>query len=278
MVRELAAAGVSVRAALHYPDHDPESRAAAVDYVEVDFDRPDTLETAFRGIDKAVLITPEETTMVAMTRRLVQAAERADVKHVVRVSFIHADKGVGGPLLAWHREAEKIVTESPVPSTILRPNSYMQNFLTMYAPSIHVRGSFYTPMGSGRISYIDARDVAGVAVRVLLSGGHEGAVYDLAGPESLTHDEIAAVLTRETGQAIRYIDVGENEACAALHRRGASDALVEALCELWLAMRRNEFAAPQPGVQDILGRPTRRFDEFVREHVHEVRVSPTARQ
>ena len=65
MVRRLRDAGVPVRAAIHYPDHDAESRAAAVDYVEVDFERPETLDTAFDGVEKAVLITPEETTMVA---------------------------------------------------------------------------------------------------------------------------------------------------------------------------------------------------------------------
>ncbi len=277
MVRQLAAAGAKVRAALHYPDHDAESRAAAVDFVEVDFERPATLETAFRGIDKAVLITPEETTMVAMTESLVQAAERAGVRHLVRVSFLHADRGTGGRLLAWHREAEEVVAASAIPSTILRPNSYMQNFLTMYAPSILVRGAFFTPMGEGRISYVDARDVADAAVRVLLEDGHEGAVYALTGSERLSHVEIAEILSREAGQQIKYLDVGENEACVALHRRGASDELVEALCELWLAMRRDEFATPETGLEGLLGRPPRRFVDFVHEHAGEVRVSPTAR-
>ena len=277
MVRELAAAGVTVRAALHYPDRDAESRAAAVDYVEVDFERPETLETAFRDVDKAVLITPEETTMVDMTRALVGAAERAGVRRLVRVSFVHAGEGVGGPLLAWHREAEEVVSASSVPSTILRPNSYMQNFITMYAPSILVRGAFFTPMGAGRISYIDARDVADAAVKVLLEDGHEGVAYELTGAESLSHDEIAAVLSRESGHDIKYVDIGQDDACAALHRRGASEQLIEALCDLWQAMRHGEFAAAEPGLEGLLGRPPRRFADFVREHVAEVKVSPTAR-
>ena len=277
MVRQLTAAGVKVRAALHYPDHEAESRASAVDSVEVDFERAETLETAFRDIDRAILITPEETTMVGMTERLVRAAERAGVRHLVRVSFLHAEAGTGGPLLAWHREAEEVVTASAIPSTILRPNSYMQNFLTMYAPSILVSGAFFTPMGEGRISYVDARDVADVAVRVLLEEGHAGAAYALTGSEPLSHVKIAEILSAEARQAIRYVDVGDDEACAALHRRGASDELVEALCDLWLAMRRDEFAAPEPGLESLLGRPPRRFADFVHEHAGEVRVSPTAR-
>jgi len=160
MVKSLRTAGARVRAAIHYPDHDAESRADAVEYVEVDFDRPETLETAFRGVDKAVLITPEEATMVKMTASLLDAAERAGVGYLLRVSFIHADAGIGGRLLRWHQEAEQLVAASPIPSTTLRPNSYMQNFVTMYAPSIFTRGAFFTPMGQGRISYVDGRDVA----------------------------------------------------------------------------------------------------------------------
>jgi len=282
MIRQLAAAGASVRGAIHYPDHDAESRVGRVDFVEVDFDRPDTLDTAFRGIDEAVLITPEETTMVAQTRNLVQAAERAGVGHLVRVSFLHAG-AAGGPVLDWHREAEKVVEESAIPSTILRPNSYMQNFLTMYGPSIFVRGAFFTPMGGGRISYIDARDVADAAVQVMVRedlgarGGAGDRIYSLTGPAPLPHDQIAEILTREVGQPIRYVDIGEEDACVALRRRGASEELVEALCELWLAMRHDEFATTAGDFEELTGRPPRSFADFVREHAAELRVSPTAR-
>jgi uncharacterized protein YbjT (DUF2867 family) len=277
MVRRLRDAGAQVRAAIHYPDHDAESRAAAVDYVEVDFDRPQTLDTAFQGIEKAVVITPEETSMVSMTANLVNAAERAGVGLLLRVSFIHAGSGVGGPLLDWHQEAEEIVRASSIPSVILRPNSYMQNFLTMYQPSIFTHGAFFTPMGRGRISYVDGRDVADTAVEILLAGGHEDATYSLTGPDSLSHDEIADILSGETGQAIRYVDVGEDDACVALHRRGASAALVQALCELWLAMRHDEFAPTADGVEKVTARSPQSFEEFVREHRHELQVSPTAR-
>jgi uncharacterized protein YbjT (DUF2867 family) len=286
MIRQLAAAGASVRGAVHYPDHDAESRVGRVDFVEVDIDRPDTLDTAFRGIDEAVLITPEEPEMVVQTRNLVEAAERAGVGHLVRVSFLHAGHA-GGPLLDWHREAEAVVRESVIPSTILRPNSYMQNFLTMYGPSIFVRGAFFTPMGGGRISYIDARDVADAAVEVLMREGRDGSesggsgrgdrIYSLTGPRPLPHDEIAEILTRAAGQPIRYVDVGEDDACMALRRRGASEQLVEALCGLWMAMRHDEFATTAGDFEELTGRPPRTFEDFVREHAAELRVSPTAR-
>jgi uncharacterized protein YbjT (DUF2867 family) len=278
MVRRLAARdGVRVRAASHFPDREADTRADAVDFVEVDFDGPETLDVAFRGIDKAVLITPEDVNMVRMTERLVRAAERAGVSRLVRVSFINAGTGIGGRLLDWHREAETIVAASPIPSVCLRPNSYMQNFLTMYAPSIFVRGAFYTPMGNGRISYIDARDVADAGVEALLGDDHAGEVFDLTGPVALAHDEIAEMLSAEIGRSIGYVDVGEDHACAVLERKGASPALVEALCELWMAMRHDAFAATGDGFERLTGRRPRDFGQFVRDHRSEFAVSPTAR-
>lgn len=277
MVHRLVAAGVRVRAASHYPDREADSRADAVDYVEVDLDDATTLDIAFKGVEKAVLITPEDAHMVRMTRHLVQAAERAGVSRLVRVSFINAGSGEGGPLLEWHREAEEIVAASPIPSTCLRPNSYMQNFLTMYAPSIFVHGAFYTPMGQGRISYVDGRDVAEAGVAALLGDGHDGTTYDLTGPAALGHDEIAAILSREAGQPIRYVDVGDDHACSVLEHQGASPLLTDALCDLWMGMRRDAFAPVSSDFERLTGRPPHSFEEFARDHHAEVRVSRTAK-
>jgi uncharacterized protein YbjT (DUF2867 family) len=275
VVKRLLAARAQVRAAAHYPDKDVADRHDPVDWVEVDFNRRDTLAAAFSGVEKAVLITPEDLAMVCQTAELLDAARQAGVSHVVRVSFLNVgDDGIGGPLLAWHREAEKLVEESGIAYTILRPNSYMQNFVTTYAPSIHLKNAFFTPMGKGRISYVDALDVGDVAVKVLLGGGHEGRTYSLTGPDSLLHDEIAAILTREVGRPIRYVDVGEDEACTALHRRGVPPEVTAVLCELWLEMRRGKFAPVADGVEEVTGRAPTSFEQFARDHRAEFSLSP----
>ena len=275
IVKRLLAAGAQVRAAAHHPDRGAADRHDPVDWIEIDFNRRDTLAPAFRGVEKVVLITPEDVAMVCQTAELLDAARAAGVSHVVRLSFVNAgDDGVGGPLLAWHREAEKAVEESGIPYTILRPNSYMQNFVTTYAPSIHLKDAFFTPMGKGRISYVDALDVADAAVEVLLGGGHEGKTYSLTGPDSLLHDEIAEILTREVGRPIRYVDVGEDEACTALHRRGVPPEVTAVLCELWLDMRRGKFAPVADGVEVVTGRKPTTFERFARDHKAEFSLSP----
>jgi uncharacterized protein YbjT (DUF2867 family) len=136
MARRLQAAGAHVRTTTHLPSHAVGGAMGAG--VAVDFRRPESLGPAFAGIDKAVLITPEESTMVSMTENLIVAARRAQVSHVVLVSFLHADSRAGGTLLGWHRRAEEVVMASGVLSTCLRPNYYMQNFLSAWLPRPHL--------------------------------------------------------------------------------------------------------------------------------------------
>ena len=277
MVRRLQDAGVPVRAAIHYPDHDAESRATAVDYVEVDFDRPETLDTAFSGVDKAVLITPEETdddTHDGASRARRRACRRGlPGARVVHPRRVRRRRPVAR--LASRGRGDRRRVADPLGDLAAQ---LVHAELRHHVPAEHLHpGTFFTPMGQGRISYVDGRDVADAAVEILLAGGHEDAIYSLTGPDSLAHDEIADILTAETGQTIRYVDVGEDDACVALRRRGASAELVHALCELWLDMRRGAFAPTTDDVERLVARSPRSFVDFVREHRDEIRVSPTAR-
>ena len=263
MVRQLAAAGASVRAAVHYPDRDAESRVGRR-RLRGGRLRParHTGRPPSADVDKAVLITPEEAQMVAMTANLVQAAERAACSTwCASPSSTPAPASAAG-FLAWHREAEELVTASPVPSTILRPNSYMQNFLTMYAPSIYVRGAFFTPMGAGRISYIDARDVADAAVRRAAGRRSRGRRVRARRARSRSSSRARSrhILTPRGGAAHplrrRGRRRGLRRAAPARRLGGAHRGPVRAVAGH--APRRVRGAA-SPATRELLGRPPRRF-------------------
>jgi len=265
IMARLRASGARVRTTSHLLGHG--AREATVDRVAVDFLRPETLDAAFSGIEVAVLITPEDSGMVAMAANLVAAAEEAHVAHIVYLSFLHADSGIGGPLLAWHSGAERVVSASAVPSTCLRPNYYMQNFLSAYSPAASI--------GGGRISYIDAGDVADVVVRVAAGGGHEHSIYSLTGPRALSAEEVAELLHGEIGPPLTYATRGWEDACL-LGRRSAQSALTQVLCEFWLAASEDEFAVTTADFEQLTGRTPRSFESFVREHrgqFHAVRTA-----
>jgi uncharacterized protein YbjT (DUF2867 family) len=265
IVRRLAAAGAPVRTTSHLRG---EAGDMTHERAEVDFTLPETLEPALSGVDKAVLIIPESRVMSSMAVNLVAAAERAKVGHIVLLSFLHADRSGGGALLGWHREAEEVVQASPVPSTCLRPNYYMQNFLKAYPPA--------ESLGGGNVSYVDAADVAEVIAQILLGGGHENMTYSLTGPRALSIQEVAALLRGEAGPLLTYVAGDHEEACQQRRRSGQS-AHMQALCEFWAAAGEDQFADVTPDFEQLTGRRPRTFESFVQEHREELRALRAAR-
>ena len=108
---------------------------------------------------------------------------------------------------SWHRKVEEKLKASGLAYAILRPNSFMQNMQTYYASSIRSQGAFYVAMGNARISFIDVRDLARVAAKVLTSPEHQGQTFELNGPEALTYGEVADKVSRVTGRKVRYVDI-----------------------------------------------------------------------
>jgi len=273
VVRRLLAAGRRVRATTHYPDPMAGSRAAAVDYVEVDYLSPETLPPAFRDVRRLLLVVPESPDSIVATRNIVRAACDAGVSRIVKVSFLNAGSGRGGRLPEWHARAEALVTATETSWTILRPNLFMQNFATLYGPSVIARGTFRLPVGDGRVSYVDVRDVADVVVAALAGDRLEGRRVDLTGPRALSHVEIAEILSRVLGQRIEYSDEAGSDARVCLERVGRAAELPAALEELWEAVRAGEFAVVDPAVPEILGRPATAFETFVRDYRESFRAT-----
>ncbi len=247
VARRLAGAGFRVRRTRR-SSRDATGREGAEERVALDFLTPGTLVRAFEGADAAVIITPEQSTMVPMTANLTAAAERAGCPRLVQVSFLQADSGPASPLMEWHLEAERIVDDSPIASTCLRPNHYMQTWLSAHAS----RALF----GPGRVSYVDARDVAEVVVRVLSDPGHEGKTYSLTGPRALSLQEVAELLAYEPGSRVDAPGLGWQHHCSEERRSGHS-LLDQALCEHWIAVSENRFATVTPDVERLTGHAPR---------------------
>ena len=138
--------------------------------------------------------------------------------HVVKFSGLGA--GVADTAIQrQHAETDALLQASGLPYTILRPNSFFQNLL-LSAGTIKDHGAFYLPMRDGKQSLVDVRDVATVAVKVLTEPGHEGQVYEITGPESLSYAEVAATLSRVLGRPVRYVDVPPEVARDSMLRAG----------------------------------------------------------
>lgn len=241
-------------------------RLPGVEIVEMDFEDEESLHAAFTHVDKVFLITPFAEDQVQMAKTLVDEAKRAGVKHIVRLSAMGADAEPGIQLGRWHREVENYIEQSGISYTFLRPASFMQNFENFSAASIKEEGRLYRSTGSGKVAYIDTRDIAAVAVEVLIGEGYEGKAYDLTGPEALSCEEVAQIMSEETGKPVTFVDIPEGAAREAMVSQGMPGKLADALLELDGVYKAGYSNEVNDEVQSVIGRKPHTFRQFMRDY------------
>ncbi|MGZ4198869.1 MAG: NmrA family NAD(P)-binding protein [Thermoleophilia bacterium] len=262
LVAMLVGAGALVRAATHRRDDLVPEEDLDIDRVYLDFAAPDTLLAALQDVEVVYLLTPQVPQAVAQVRAAVAAARTCGVRRIVRHSLCRADTG-RDVLSGWHREAEAVVAASGIAYTILRPNSFMQNFVTIYGPSIRARDRFRLPLGSAAMSSVDVRDVAAAATAVLMDEV-DADVFTLTGPAALTGAEIAAVLSEVAGRPITYLD--ESEDAGSPPGDETQRAVSAALRGFGDEMRAGRLAAVTSDVERLTGRPAIGFEQFARDY------------
>lgn len=214
------------------------------------------------SVDKVVLISPAHADMVAHQLAVLDAALKAGVKHIVKLSGLGAGPEAPIRLPRYHYEIETKIKQSGIAYTFVRPNLFMQVLLGS-AGSIAEHGAIYAPAGTGAISFTDVRDVAATIVCALLEAGHENQAYDITGPAALTYAQAAQVLSQAIGKPAHYAAVSEDAARDAMTASGMSTWLVEAFLELFGIYRAGYGAAVlSDNVAKVTGRPAHSFADF----------------
>jgi uncharacterized protein YbjT (DUF2867 family) len=266
LLRLLSARGIAARALVRNPAK--ADAIAALPHVEIvhgDMARPDTLATALRGVDRAILISSATPDMQEVQTNFIEAARRAGVRHVVKLSGIAPNLDSPFRFARMHGEIEKRLEASGMAYTHLRPGEFMTVYFRQ-ASNIASKGALFLPMEDARIASIDIGDIAEIAATVLTESGHEGKIYPLTGPEALTMAEVAARLSAATGKPIRYVNVPPEDARRAQLAAGMPPFLADALFELFSERRRGIEAKVWPDSERLLGRRPTSFDEFARRN------------
>ena len=262
LLRVLSASGVAVRALVRNP-----ARAEAiatlpnVEIVQGDMAHPETLATGLRGVDRAMLISSSDPMMLDVQTNFIDAARKAGVKHIVKLSGIMPELDSAFRFARMHGEIEKRLEASGMAFTHLRAGEFMPAYFRQ-VPTIVAQGAMFLPMEDARIASIDVGDIAEIAARVLTSSGHEGKTYPLTGPEALTMTEVAAKLSVAAGKPIRYVNVPPEDARQAQLAAGIPPHLADALFELFAERRHGKESKVWPDAAALLGRPPTTFDEF----------------
>jgi uncharacterized protein YbjT (DUF2867 family) len=265
VVKRLSAHGVQVRAVTSDPQKAGAHRLPHVQFVPGDFDDVDSMGRACAGVDRAFLLTNSteraEQQQIAFTR----VAQQSGVRHIVKLSQLHADANAPERFLRYHGMVEAAIQASGLTFTFLRPNLYMQGLLN-FRQSIQQQSAFFAAAGDARISAVDVRDLADVAVAALTTAQHNNKVYALTGPDALTFAEMAHQLSRAVGRTITFVDMPPESMRAALADLGFPAWQADGLLEEFAMYRRGEAAGVEPGVREALGQPPRAFDAFARDY------------
>ncbi|MFD7658616.1 SDR family oxidoreductase [Actinosynnema sp. NPDC059797] len=261
VAHRLAAAGVPQRLLVRDPARAPKLPGATA--AVAPFADRDAVRTALTGVDRVLMVSASETRdRVDQHKAFVDAAAEAGVTHLVYISFCGAAPDATFTLARDHHATEEHIRATGLAHTFLRDNLYADFTPHLVGEDGAIRG----PAGQGKAAVVAQDDIADAATAVLLAAAdHAGATYDLTGPEALTLDEIAGIITEVTGRTTTYHRETVAEAYRSRASYGAPDWQLDAWVSTYTAIANGELAGVTDHVERLTGHPATPLAEVLRK-------------
>jgi NAD(P)H dehydrogenase (quinone) len=237
--------------------------ARGVEVREGDFDKPG-LESAFRGIERLLIIPGSDLTPDVRPRQhraAAAAAAAAGVRHIIYISSVGARPGPPDGILETHWATEQAVIQSGLAWTLVRMNIYA-DFLVDNVKRALNTGVYAAPEGAP-YAYVVRDDLAAAASAVLTTPGHEGITYHATGPVSVTHAEVAAAISRAAGKPVQFSPLSLEQWQAGLVAAGLPPMLVDVLMRSQRAGSAGAFDLVTGDIERLTGRRAQSALDFV---------------
>ena len=265
VIQELRGRGVPLRAFVRDADRASALLGPEVDLAVGDFAEPASIRAALDGVDVLFLACGNLPPQVEYERNVIDAAARAGVRRLVKLSALGARLGSPVDFWDWHARIEQHLRASGIPSVVLRPRFYMSNLLGSIE-TIRSAGAIFAPAEGVKIPMMDPLDVAATAAIALSDDGHEGQTYELTGPEAITFHDVAAQVSRVTGRPVRFVPVPEPAALDALLQTGMPDWMAHNIVTVFAELQQDPAAQVTGAVHALTGRQPRHLAEFLADH------------
>ncbi|MBU4518591.1 MAG: SDR family oxidoreductase [Gammaproteobacteria bacterium] len=250
-------------AAVRSPEKAADLAALGVQVRQADYVQPATLEAAFQGVDKLLLISSSEVGQRATQHAaVIAAAQKAGVKLLAYTSLLRADTSPLA-LAAEHKETEAMLRASGLPHVLLRNGWYTEN----YTGSVGSALQYGAVMGSakdGRIASATRADYAAAAAAVLTKDDQAGKVYELAGDTAYTLSELAAEIAQQSGKPVVYNDLPEAAYAAALMQVGLPEGFAALLADSDVGASKGGLFDDGHQLSQLIGRPTTPLADVVK--------------
>jgi uncharacterized protein YbjT (DUF2867 family) len=275
VLQQIAKTGLRIRAAFQ-SSIKAAIAPSGVETVIMDYNQPETVRAALRSVESVFLVGPVAPNLVELERKATDEIKQSGVRKLVKLS------AMGGPQATFprqHQESEEYIKSSGVAYTFLRPNGFMQNMINYNGATIRTQNAFYGTQGEGKVSHIDVRDIAAVAVKVLVENGrHLGKVLVLTGPEALTNARMAEIFSVKLGREIRYVDLPQAQMKQALLAAGLPEWNVDGVLDLAEFYRQGGASTVSGDVARILGRKPCSFEQFSQDYLSSFQSESAAAQ
>jgi uncharacterized protein YbjT (DUF2867 family) len=250
-----------------------------IEPVQIDYYKSETLVEAVKDVDRVFLVTPFQSDMVELTSNLLKEIKNAgNIKQIVKLSVLRGDDVDHGIIAdRLHLQAEKMIEDSGISYTFLCPTFFMQSFVSFFPQKIKDQSVFYLPAGDGKVSFVDVRDIAAIAVEVLTNnnnndGRHNGKAYNITGPEAISFGQAARILSEQVGKKISYVSISEDDARKGMKDIGWDEWRINFLIELYNIIRlgylSEVYSSP---VEEITGKRAISFSQFAKDYAETFR-------
>jgi uncharacterized protein YbjT (DUF2867 family) len=238
-----------------------------VEPIQIDYDTQEGFQAAFKDADKLFLLTHPSPKSAYHETNLVTEAKKSGIRQIVKQSIMGADLKADLDTMRLHRQAEKAIEESGIPYTFLRPNEFMQGFINFQGSTIKNNNAFYIPARDAKVSMVDARDIAAVAVKALFNGErHYNKTYLITGPEPMSYYQAAEILSNATGKKIDYVNISDEEARGAMKELGLNDWLIDTISGLYSYFRKGYASQVSSVIEEVTGKKPIAFAQFAKDY------------
>ena len=251
------------------PDKAEGLRDRGVEVRHGDFDYPETLESAFAGIDRLLIISADgdNETRIRQHSNAVAAAKRAGVKFVAYTSVANAQesKNLFAPT---HKATEQAILKTGIPYSFLRNNWYLENEI----PGIQgvlAGAPWVTSAGNGKVGWALQQDYAEAAATVISGNGHENTIYELSG-KSLTQEEFVSVLSDVLGKEVTVQKVDDVAYADMMKKAGIPDFVIPLLVDIQKSIREGTLDFESNDFEKVLGRPAIPVKEVLSQIVSQI--------
>jgi NAD(P)H dehydrogenase (quinone) len=234
----------------------------------VDFDDAASLESAFAGVDRVLLISTDELASpgkrLAQHKAAVAAAAKAGVGHILYTSMPNPDKSLVS-FAPDHLGTEEAIKASGMAYTIIRNSWYIDNYF-MGMPHNLQAGQWFTSMGDGRVSNISRDDCAAAAAAALANPPAGNVTLTLTGAELLNAEEIAAAVSKAAGKPLKVVPVTDEQLAAGVAGAGMPPFVVELVVSADANIRAGNFAVLTDVFETLTGRKPQTVADFFEEN------------